>query len=192
MKRLLLTLVFLLILSGVLIFQHVGQDVDTVENEVNLDYKIEMLSMLEMIDGFEDVGQTEEIDDIEEQTEQNNINEIDLYWMARIISAESKGEPQQGQIAVGNVVLNRVYSNEFPNTIEEVIFQNGQFCPVRNGSIHNEPTERAIESAKMVLMNERVLSIDVLFFYNPNVVSRGNWIRTRPVERQIGRHNFAK
>ena len=75
-------------------------------------------------------------------TTQPDYNREDkLYWLSRIISAESRGEPLEGQIAVGNVVLNRVDSPDFPDTIYGVIFDDrwgGQFTPVRNGTIYQE------------------------------------------------------
>lgn len=78
----------------------------------------------------------------------------DLYWLSRIISAESQGEPLEGQIAVGNVVLNRVASDQFPNTIRAVVFDtnNGvQFEPLSNGTLYNAPTAQSVAAAKLVL-----------------------------------------
>ena len=78
----------------------------------------------------------------------------DLYWLSRIISAESRGEPLEGQIAVGNVVLNRVASADFPDTIYGVIFDDrwgGQFTPVRNGTIYQVPSARSVEAAGLSL-----------------------------------------
>lgn len=116
----------------------------------------------------------------------------DTYWLSRIISAEAKGESLQGKIAVGNVVLNRVEAKDFPDTVEEVVFQKNQFCPVRNGSVYDEPVEEAVRAAELVLKGERVVDEDIYYFYNPQVVSRGSWIRTREVSKTIGNHNFAK
>ena len=114
-----------------------------------------------------------------------------LIWLARIISAEAKGEPIEGQIAVGNVVLNRVEHTDFPDTIKEVIFQCNQFSPVSNGSIYSEPTETALEVAEMVLEGHRVVDRDVLYFYNANTVNRGSWVRSRNTVEVIGNHTFA-
>jgi len=116
----------------------------------------------------------------------------ELYWLSHIISAEAKGECGEGQVAVGNVILNRVESDDFPNTIKKVIFQKGQFSPVNNGSIYTKPTNSAVESAKRVLNGHKVLSKDTLYFYNPQIVSRGSWIRSRPTDKDIGNHRFAK
>lgn len=116
----------------------------------------------------------------------------DLYWLAQIISAEAKGESEEGQIAVGNVILNRVASKNFPNSIKEVIFQKGQFSPVSNGRLYDKPYDSAKESAKKVLQGQRVIGEDVLYFYSYKIVSSSNWIRTRPTVKDIGNHRFAK
>ena len=84
----------------------------------------------------------------------------DLYWLSRIISAESRGESLEGQIAVGNVVLNRVASREFPDTIPGVIFDRVdgvQFEPVSNGTVYKAPTAQATEAARRVLAGENVV-----------------------------------
>jgi N-acetylmuramoyl-L-alanine amidase len=164
----------------------------------------EPMNILEMIEHFEGdiVEELPVYDDHTQDENTNNINNTDtnnykdytkedLHWLAKIISAEAKGEPSKGQVAVGNVVLNRVESEEFPNTIKDVIFQKNQFSPVKNGSIHKEPTEEAVESAKKVLEGKRVVSEEVMYFYN-HKISRGSWIRSRKVVKQIGNHNFAK
>ena len=120
------------------------------------------------------------------------VKEDDLYWLSRIIHAEAKGESAEGRIAVGNVILNRVESDEFPDTLKGVIFQKNQFSPVSNGSIYNEPTEETLKLAQRVLDGERVVPADVLFFYNPAVVSSDSWIWSREIVDSIGNHNFAR
>lgn len=113
----------------------------------------------------------------------------DLYWLSRIVSAEASGEPEVGQIAVANVVLNRVASNRFPDTIKGVIFAKGQFSPVSNGSLHKEPTKEAIESAKRALEGERIVSDDVLYFYEAKTAT-SKWSKSRKIAERIGRHTF--
>ncbi len=119
-------------------------------------------------------------------------NETDLYWLARIISAEARGESLAGQIAVGNVVLNRVRSTEFPNTVKGVIFDTKygvQFSPVSSGTIYNTPTASAIRAAKICLEGYS-LSEKMLYFYNPRIAT-SSWIgRTRPYIMTIGNHDF--
>ncbi len=116
----------------------------------------------------------------------------DLYWLSRIISAEAQGEPFRGQIAVGNVVLNRVESAEFPNTVKGVVFdrQYGvQFSPVASGTIYNSPTASAVRAAKICLEGY-TLSDKMLYFYNP-AIATSSWIgRTRPYIMTVGNHKF--
>lgn len=118
--------------------------------------------------------------------------EDDLYWMARIISAESRGEPLLGKLAVGTVVLNRVASKEFPDTIYDVIFDREwgvQFTPVANGTVYNEPTEESILAAKMVLDGARAAG-DSLYFLAPELTNN-HWImENREYVTTIGCHWF--
>lgn len=121
-----------------------------------------------------------------------NYNEDDLYWLARIISAESKGEPLKGQIAVGNVVLNRVRHKSYPNTIYGVIFDRKhgtQFSPVSFGTIYNEPSASSVIAAKICLEGYSI-SNSALFFMNPRIATT-NWIsKNRPYAFTIGNHDF--
>jgi len=120
------------------------------------------------------------------------VKEDDLYWLSRIIHAEAKGESAEGRIAVGNVILNRMESDEFPDTLKGVIFQKNQFSPVSNGMIYDEPTNESVESAKKVLAGEKVVGDDALFFYNPDVVGSSSWVWSREIVDSIGNHNFAR
>ena len=117
---------------------------------------------------------------------------IDLYWLSRIISAESGGEPLKGQIAVGNVVLNRVASGEFPDTIPEVIFDRVdavQFEPVENGTVYRAPTSQAVDAARRVLDGENIIG-SAMYFYAP-ALSQGVWINAnRTYSQTIGCHRF--
>lgn len=115
----------------------------------------------------------------------------DVILLAQLIESEAGGEKETGQIAVGNVVLNRVKSPNFPNTLQDVIFQKGQFCVVTRGTINRTPRAKSIDMAKKVLEGEQVVPEDVIFFYNPNT-STDSWIRTRQTVKDIGNHRFAK
>lgn len=121
-------------------------------------------------------------------------NDDEVYWLARIISAESGAEPMKGKIAVGNVVLNRVRSQYFPNTIYGVIFDKKfgvQFAPVSNGTIYKTPTAESIIAAKICLEGYS-LSNDILYFMNPDNAS-SSWIsQNRPYAFRIGNHVFYK
>ncbi len=123
-----------------------------------------------------------------------NYDEDELYWLSRIISAEAKGEPFLGQIAVGNVVLNRVRHVSYPNTIYGVIFDRKhgtQFSPVSFGTIYQKPTESAVIAAKICLEGYSI-SDSALFFLNPRIATN-NWIvKNRTFDFRIGNHDFYK
>lgn len=116
----------------------------------------------------------------------------ELYWLSRIISAESQGEPLKGQVAVGNVVLNRVASEEYPDSVREVIFdtQDGvQFEPVSNGTVYLDPADSSVEAAKLVLSGAEEVG-ECLYFYAP-ALSPGTWINeNRTYYATIGCHRF--
>ena len=119
-------------------------------------------------------------------------NADEVYWLSRIISAEAGGEPMLGKIAVGNVILNRVRSPLYPNTIYGVIFDRRhgtQFSPVSFGTIYRTPTADSVIAAKMCLDGAN-LSSDILFFMNPRIAT-SNWIsKNRPFAFSIGNHDF--
>lgn len=121
-----------------------------------------------------------------------NYDADEVYWLSRIISAESKGEPLKGQIAVGNVVLNRVKSPAYPNTIYGVIFDRKygtQFSPVAIGTIYQKPTAKAEIAAKICLEGYS-LSEDILFFLNPRAATNFWIVKNRPYAFSIGNHDF--
>ena len=115
-----------------------------------------------------------------------------VLWLSRLIYAESRGEPLLGKIAVGNVVMNRVDSNLFPNTIYGVIFDKKygiQFTPVATGAIYNNANEECIRAAKMVLEGTSVNN-GVLYFVNPRIASN-SWVQNnRRFAFVIGNHHF--
>jgi N-acetylmuramoyl-L-alanine amidase len=117
-----------------------------------------------------------------------------VYWLSRIISAESRGESLLGQIAVGSVVMNRVASSEYPNTIWGVIFDRKwgvQFSPILDGSIYNTPTATSTVAAKICLEGFNV-NRDALFFLYPRA-STSSWIpSSREYLFSIGKHDFYK
>lgn len=116
----------------------------------------------------------------------------DLYWLSRVISAESQGESLYGQIAVGNVVLNRVASPDFPSTIKEVVFDTKnavQFEPTANGTIYLDPTPKSVLAARLVLSGTNAVG-NCMYFFNPSL-SGGKWIReNRAYFTTIGCHRF--
>ena len=116
----------------------------------------------------------------------------DLYWLSRVISAESQGESLYGQIAVGNVVMNRVASPEFPATVKDVVFDTKhavQFEPTANGTIYHDPTAQSVLAARLVLGGTNTAG-DCMYFFNPSL-SEGKWIReNRTYFSTIGCHRF--
>ncbi len=117
----------------------------------------------------------------------------DLYWLSRIISAESRGESLAGQVAVGNVVLNRVASAQYPDTILGVIFDRKdavQFEPVANGTIYDEPAASSVLAARLALEGTAAVPEDCLYFFAP-ALSQGTWIRENcTYYTTIGCHQF--
>lgn len=121
-------------------------------------------------------------------------NKDDLYWLSRIIHAESQGEPLRGKIAVGNVIINRKNRSEYPNTIKAVIFDRKygtQFTPVANGSIYNTPNSDSIKAAKIVL-DGYALDHDMIFFLNPRVATNFWITQNKSFVMKIGNHAFYK
>lgn len=116
-------------------------------------------------------------------------NADSVRWLSHIIYAESGNQPLEGKIAVGNVILNRVSSPAFPNTIYDVIFQRNQFTPVSNGSINATPNSESVLAAKLCLDGANTAG-NALFFINPNT-SPNSWAaRNRSYVTTIGAHAF--
>ncbi|MFI3227494.1 MAG: spore cortex-lytic enzyme [Clostridia bacterium] len=113
----------------------------------------------------------------------------DLYLLARIISAEARGEPYEGQVAVGAVVLNRVSHPSFPNTFAGVIYQKGAFTAIVDGQF-NEPIAESAYRAAQDALNGWDPTGGAIYYYNP-VKSTSSWIFTREVITVIGNHRFA-
>lgn len=128
-----------------------------------------------------------------QQIIETRFNQQEVEWLARIIMAEAEGEPYLGQLAVGAVILNRVQSRDFPNSIHGVIFDKWQhfyqFEPVQNGRIHQvRPQASHYQAAREVLAGNDPTN-GALFFYNP-AKSNSAWMRAKPVTLRIGNHVF--
>lgn len=113
----------------------------------------------------------------------------DLYLLAKCIYAEARGESYTGQVAVGAVILNRVASSAFPNTISGVIYQKGAFTCVSDGQINLEPNQTAMNAASDAI-NGWDPTYGCLYYYNP-AVATSSWIFSRPTVTTIGKHVFA-
>lgn len=112
----------------------------------------------------------------------------DLYLLARLISAEARGEPYSGQVAVGAVVLNRVDSPAFPNTISGVIYQSGAFTCMVDGQWNEPIADSAYRAAQDALAGYDP-SGGAMYYFNP-VTATSSWIWSRPLILQIGKHRF--
>ena len=115
--------------------------------------------------------------------------ESELSLLARLVNGEARGEPYIGQVAVAAVVLNRVRSDVFPDTISGVIFQPGAFDAVWDGQFDMEPTASCIRAARDA-MNGWDPTGGCTYYYNP-ATATNEWIWTRAVQLTIGRHAFA-
>ncbi len=112
----------------------------------------------------------------------------DLALLARLISAEARGEPYNGQVAVGAVVLNRVEHPSFPNSISGVIYQGGAFTCITDGQF-NEPVAESAYRAAQDAMNGSDPSGGAIYYFNPDTATSA-WIWSRPLIVQIGKHRF--
>ena len=116
----------------------------------------------------------------------------DVQLMARAINGEARGEPYEGQVAVGAVILNRVKSSKFPNTIAGVIYQSGAFTAVSDGQI-NEPISEGSTVYKAA--RDAMIGWDptgcCIYYFNPDTATN-KWIWSRPVVKTIGKHRFCK
>ena len=121
------------------------------------------------------------------------LNASDLEILEKIVMAEAGAEPYAGQVAVANVVLNRVSSSRYPNTIRGVVFQKSQFTPAGRGTIWNmKPTQSVKKATSAALSGEMVVGSDTLYFVNPRLATDQTVPRTKTVVKRIGSHTFYK
>ena len=116
----------------------------------------------------------------------------DIQLMARAINGEARGEPYEGQVAVGAVILNRVKSSQFPNTIAGVIYQSGAFTAVADGQI-NQPIaeDSTVYKAAQDAINGWDPTGGCIYYFNP-ATATNKWIWSRPHVKTIGKHRFCK
>lgn len=118
-----------------------------------------------------------------------NQNQDDLLLLAKLIEAEAGNESFVGQVAVGNVIVNRVNDSRFPDTIEAVVKEPGQFTPVSTGRINSvEPSQSSIDAAKKALQGEKPAKNAVYFFNKSNTTNQ--FLLAREVVLDIGNHRF--
>ena len=117
-------------------------------------------------------------------------NSSNVNLLARLIYGEARGESYTGQVAVGAVVLNRVKSSSFPNTISGVIYQSGAFDVVKDGQINLTPNDTAKKAAQDAL-NGWDPTYGAIYYFNPSTATN-KWIWSRPMTVTIGKHRFCK
>lgn len=116
----------------------------------------------------------------------------DIQLMARAINGEARGEPYEGQVAVGAVILNRVKSSKFPNTISGVIYEKGAFTAVSDGQINAPISEDStVYKAARDAMNGWDPTGGAIYYFNP-ATATNKWIWSRPLIKTIGKHRFCK
>lgn len=120
----------------------------------------------------------------------SNTNSSDVNLLAKLIYGEARGEPYTGQVAVGAVVLNRVKSSSFPNTIAGVIYQAGAFDAVADGQI-NMSADTTSKKAAQDAINGWDPSYGAIYYFNP-ATATNKWIWSRPLTVVIGKHRFCK
>lgn len=124
------------------------------------------------------------------QTVNRNYSQSEIDILASLVQAEAQGESHLGKVAVAAVVLNRVDSSEFPDTIRGVIYQRGQFSPVSNGSINKRANSECYKAVADALSGQDPTN-GALYFYEPRVVPN-SWQNTLTLTKVIGNHNFSK
>ena len=116
----------------------------------------------------------------------------DIQLMARAINGEARGEPYEGQVAVGAVILNRVKDSRFPNSISGVIYQSGAFTAVSDGQINAPIDENStVYKAAQDAMNGWDPTGGCVYYFNPDTATN-SWIWSRPHVITIGKHRFCK
>ncbi len=125
---------------------------------------------------------------LKSQSSPNKFTQSEISLLARIISAESRGEPYTGQVAVGAVILNRIDHPSFPNTLAGVIYQPGAFSCINDGQV-NEAVSESAKRAAQDAINGWDPSGGAIYYYNP-AKSTSKWIFSRPVICTIGAHRF--
>ena len=118
----------------------------------------------------------------------NSYSSSDYQLLARLISAEARGEPYLGQVAVGAVVLNRIEHPSFPNSISGVIYQKNAFTCINDGQFDKAVADSAYKAARDAL-NGLDPSGGAIYYFNPSTAT-SSWIWSRPVIKTIGRHKF--
>ena len=181
--------------------QQNGITIDDIKRENNLRTNLIYTGEILQIPDSEEVAvqsaepekETQEIEQAKEKEQEKSavsISNEEKDLLERLVEAEAKGESYEGKVAVATVVLNRVESSQFPDSITKVINQKNAFSPVQNGEINKPASSEAKQAVEEALTRKDRL-LDSIYFYNPEIAT-DDWIRTRDVVKTIGNHVFAK
>lgn len=126
------------------------------------------------------------------EAQSSSTSESDIQLLARAINGEARGEPYEGQVAVGAVILNRVRHSSFPNTIAGVIYEPGAFTAVADGQINVPISEGStVYKAARDALNGWDPTNGCIYYFNPDTATN-SWIWSRPLVKVIGKHRFCK
>lgn len=117
------------------------------------------------------------------------LTQKDIYDLARIVHGEARGEPFVGQVAIAAVVLNRLKSDKFGNTVQEIIYEPGAFTAVADGQYYLEPNATAYQAVEAAIKGWDPTG-GAIYYWNP-VTATNKWVWSRPIINQIGKHVFA-
>lgn len=181
------TIVFLTIHSGITFAEEQDENKLDILSEGQLDNQNDVpFSAIENPDKLINEG-------ILKETPGYEISSKEKDLLARLVEAEAKGESFAGKVAVATVVLNRVDSNQFPNSITNVIYEKVgnayAFSPVQNGEINKQASEEATQAVEEALKSPDRLN-NAIYFYNPEIAT-DDWIRSRQIVKKIDNHVFA-
>lgn len=150
------------------------------------------LEKISTVNKVNNINSEETVEVFKHNNKQVYLSQADIHLMAKLVYAESRGEPFEGKIAVASVVLNRLLSPSFPNTIEDVIFQTNAFSCVRNRDIKANPDQSCYDAVYEAI-NGKDPTNEALFFYNPTIATC-SWMKQTEKKdtKSIGNHVFFK
>lgn len=190
-KKIIIILVLMLVVNTLIIPTIMPSSAVKAESSINKKDIYTGLGLMFLLIVLTDSGSDEKTVESNDFYEHKNFSADEIEILASIINAEARGESYQGKLAVGGVIVNRVYHPSFPNTIKEVVYQAGQFTPVENGMIVLSPDSDAFKAAYDVV-NGSDPSQGSLYFYNPAKSRNPAFFAKRKKVVEIGNHVFLK
>ncbi|WP_455566738.1 cell wall hydrolase [Peribacillus muralis] len=161
----------------------------SVDSLAALNPRVANINLIYVGDDIKTTGSTNNSTSISTTVSTSAAVSSEVELLARLVEAEAGNESYSGKVAVAEVVLNRVASGQFPNSIQGVIYQPGQFSPVSNGMINKAAAGDSRQAAQQAINGHR--NDGSLYFYNPAAVT-SRWLDTRPTVKTIGNHVFKK